>query len=101
MRKPIRIKTVYLMICCILVGVLFAESARALPRASVKYATIRQENPEGVKNALIIPYAFSTESMGITLGIGAAAKGYGQDQLLVAGTAFASFDEAVAVIAGM
>ncbi|HID22617.1 MAG TPA: hypothetical protein EYP14_09475, partial [Planctomycetaceae bacterium] len=69
---------------------IFCTGADARPTASVKFSTTRAENPEGVKNSLIVPYAFSSDSMGFTLGVGAGFKGYGQDQLLLAGTAWAS-----------
>jgi hypothetical protein len=39
--------------------------------------------------------------MGTTLGIGGLAKGYVQEQLLIAGTVFGSFDEARGFIAGL
>jgi hypothetical protein len=60
---------------------------------SVKSAVIRSENPRGSKELLILPYGFDSETMGLTFGIGGAAKGYGQDQLLVAATVYASVDE--------
>lgn len=85
----------------ILLCILFSTNVHGRPRSSVKFSTMRAENPRGVQETLILPYAFSSESMGVTLGVGGLAKGYGQDQLLVAGTAFASFDEAVGGILGM
>jgi len=60
---------------------------------SVKMYSLREENPNGAKALLILPYAFSTETMGLTGGIGAIVKGYGQDQLTMAATVFASSDE--------
>ena len=96
-------KTSYDAIILLLVVFVFCLplTVRAQPRATVKFSTIREENPEGVKNAIILPYALSTESLGFTVGIGGATKGYIQDQLLVAATAFASVDEAAAVFGGM
>lgn len=75
--------------------------SEAKPRSSVKYTMMRQENPAGKKEHLILPYAFATESMGITLGIGGGAKGYGQDQLLVGGTCWRSVDDAAGIVLGM
>ncbi len=48
-----------------------------------------------------MPYAFSTESMGFTGGVGGGTKGYGQEQLLIGATAFYSADEAVGLFLGM
>ncbi|MBT8341818.1 MAG: hypothetical protein HKP58_03840, partial [Desulfatitalea sp.] len=49
---------------------------------------------------MILPYAFTAESLGFTAGVGAGIKGFGQDQLFVAGTAFGSSDEAYGVFLG-
>lgn len=74
---------------------------------TVKNATLREGNPTGTKERLIIPYAFSSETMGLTVGVGGLVKGYGQEQLMMAGTVFASSDDlegrddAAGVIAGM
>lgn len=73
----------------------------AKPGASVKFSTLRAENKDKVKETLILPYGFPSESMGTTFGAGSLAKGYGQDQLLVAGAVWASFDEAVGGVAGI
>lgn len=74
---------------------------------SVKQSTIRSGNPEGGKELLIIPYAFSSETMGLTVGLGGIVKGYGQDQLSFAATIFAGSDDleqkddAIGIIGGM
>jgi len=67
----------------------------------VKTIQIRAENPKGSKSRLVLPYAFPSESMGVVAGVGAGQKGYGQDQLLVGGTAFGSFDSAAALFLGL
>lgn len=82
-------------------GIFLATAVFARPNTSVKNITIREENPKGSKSALILPYAFSSNSMGLTVGVGAALKGYGQDQLLLGATAFGSFDRAVGFFLGM
>lgn len=81
-------------------GLWWAPPSAARPPTGVKYSITRAENPEKKKEALILPYAFSAESLGVTAGAGAGAKGYGQDQLLVAGTVFASSEKAVGVFLG-
>jgi len=48
-----------------------------------------------------MPYVFSTESMGVTMGVGGGVKGYGQDQLLLGATAFGSSESAVGIFLGM
>lgn len=73
----------------------------AKPATSVKTSIIRSENLQEGKETLLLPYAFSSDSMGTTFGLGGLAKGYGQDQLLVAGTVFGSFDDAQGFILGL
>jgi len=74
---------------------------------TVKNSTLREGNPKGAKERLIIPYLFPSETMGLTAGVGGMVKGYGQDQLMIGATAFASSDDlenkedAAGVIAGM
>ncbi|MEE8553187.1 MAG: BamA/TamA family outer membrane protein [Desulfobacterales bacterium] len=82
-------------------GIFLATAVLARPRTSVKNITIREENPKGSKSALVLPYAFSTDSMGFTLGVGGGLKGYGQEQLLLGATAFGSLDRAVGLFLGM
>ena len=77
------------------------QSLYAKPSASMKFTTIREENPKIGKETLILPYAFPSDSLGTTLGVGGLAKGYGQDQLLVAGSVWGSFDDAVGVVLGL
>mgnify|MGYP000619213175 CR=1 FL=1 len=47
-------------------GIFLTSAASARPRANVKSTTIREENPKGIKSALVLPYAFSTDSLGFT-----------------------------------
>ena len=88
-----------LAVCVFTVNPLFAPLVFAKSKATVKYSIIREENPKGTKNSLVLPYAFSTESMGFTVGAGGATKGYGQDQLLVGATVFGSTEEAAGIVA--
>ncbi len=83
-----------------LVWIGWASTAVARTSTGVKYTVTRAENPQEKKETLILPYAFSAESLGLTAGIGAGAKGYGQDQMLVVGTVFASADDAVGAFLG-
>jgi hypothetical protein len=71
------------------------------PNATVKFSVLRTENPNTTKETLVLPYAFPSESMGTTFGLGGLAKGFYQDQLLFGGTVFASGDDAKGVIGGM
>ena len=57
-------------------GILLAQAAMADPHNVVKNTTVRAENPKGLKSALALPYAFSTDSMGFTVGAGGLLKGY-------------------------
>jgi len=62
----------YLGICF----VFFATTCYAKPRTTVKNILKRVENPrQGTKTILALPYAFSSESMGLTLGVGFRAVG--------------------------
>ena len=73
----------------------------AKPDASTKFSVIRTENPEQGKERLALPYAFPSDSMGTTAGVGGFIKGYHQDQMLLAGTLFGSADEAYGFIGGL
>lgn len=85
----------------LITGLPLPSSLQAKSQASVKFSTTREENPNGSKNALVLPYVFSTESMGVTAGIGGGAKGYGQDQLLIGGTVLGSAEKAAVAVLGM
>lgn len=88
-------------LCSILLLFGVTTSGFAKPSTSVKTSTIRSENAKEGKETLLLPYAFSSDSMGTTFGLGGLVKGYGQDQLLIAGTAFGSLDDARGFILGM
>lgn len=85
----------------IIVILAIAPKAEARPDASPKFSVIREENPRHQEETLILPYAFPSDSMGTTIGVGGFAKGYYQDQLLFGGTVYGSFDEAYGIIGGM
>ncbi len=86
-----------------MIAILFfiSSTSQARPRTSVKNTTIRVENPKNMQSTLVLPYAFSSDSMGTTIGVGGMTKGYGQDQLLIGSTAFGSSDSAVGFFLGM
>ncbi len=92
----LRIIPVLLTTCLILPSVVGAR-----PAASVKYSTTREENPNMAENRLVLPYAFPSDSMGTTVGVGGFTKGYFQDQLIFAGSVFGSFDDAKGIVGGM
>lgn len=96
-----RIKHVYALFFVLFFYFVFPGFCQARPDASVKFTTIRAENPKEGKEFLVVPYAFPSESMGTTGGIGGMMKGYGQKQLLVGATAFGSSDRAAGIIAGL
>lgn len=89
---------VFFLACVLTIPAAFVH---AKPRTSVKNVLVREENPRGTKSKLILPYVLSTDSMGFTAGVGAAAKGYGQEQLLLGATVFGSVDSAVGGFLGM
>lgn len=82
-------------------SLLLTSPAFAKPRSSLKFSTTRVENTKAEKETLVLPFGFPSESMGTTVGVGGMAKGYGQKQLLVAGAAWGSTDEAVGGVLGM
>ena len=96
MNKTLLNSALVLLAVCIFLP----STAGAKPTASAKYSIVREEKPDTIKQTLILPYAFPSESMGTTIGAGGFAKGYLQDQLIFAGTAYGSFDDAKGVIGG-
>jgi outer membrane protein assembly factor BamA len=88
-------------------AILPVELSIAQMPTTIKQSTVRSENPVGGKELLVIPYAFSSETTGLTIGVGSMIKGYGQDQLSFAATIFAGSDDleqkddAIAVIGNM
>ena len=86
---------------CLLAMVFFTTVVDARPPASLKYSITREENPRGTQNSLVLPYAFSSDSMGFTMGVGGGMRGYGQEQLLMAATAWGSFDGGGGAILGL
>jgi hypothetical protein len=100
---PMNYATPLKTVCILGLASLFlAPSLQAKTNTSVKNTLAREENPKGgTKNNLILPYAFSTESMGVTYGVGGGMKGYGQEQLLLGATVFGSADKATGLFLGM
>ncbi len=90
-----------LKVILLIVLAALVRTVDARPDAAVKYRSVRAEHAGDGKEGLILPYAFSTESMGTTLGVGGGVKGYGQDQLWTGATVFKSADGANAVMAGL
>lgn len=76
--------------CFVLFALLFGLSTAlfASTSANVKRSVDRLETPNKTAESLILPYAFSTETMGLNVGVGAMASGYYQDQMSVGATAF-------------
>ena len=68
--RPIFSKALLLAIA----GIILATTVLARPLTTVKNTTTRAENPKGTKSILVLPYAFSADSMGFTDGVGGALK---------------------------
>jgi hypothetical protein len=92
---------VVFVLCSLLFIPLGPQPVEAKPNASVKFSLSRAENQGKTKETLVLPYAFPSESMGFSAGVGGLAKGFGQDQLLVAAAGWASVDEALGLVAGL
>ncbi|MCQ8878258.1 outer membrane protein assembly factor [Pseudoalteromonas shioyasakiensis] len=54
----------------------------------VKSSINRTETPSKVQENLVLPYFFSSETMGLNLGVGGMLKGWHQDQMSLGATAF-------------
>ena len=67
---------------------LFIFQAHARPTASVKMSVDRSENLRTKGETLLLPYAFSTESMGFVIGLGGMRRGFIQEQMTIGGTFF-------------
>ena len=63
-------------------------SLMASTSANVKRSVDRLESPNKSAENLILPFAFSTETMGLNVGVGVMASGYYQDQMTMGATAF-------------
>ena len=99
MKTPLQIKIVFALL---ITGLVFVQTLSARPSISVKSTLNREENRgSGTKNKLVLPYAFSTEDMGFTMGVGGGTKGYGQEQLLLGATTYYSVDDAWGLFLGM
>ena len=84
----------------IALALLPADRSCALPRATVKVATERVENTGSTSQKILLPYAFSTEGMGLTIGLGGILKGLYQDQLTLGATVFGG-PENVGMVLGL
>jgi len=96
-----RYRTIYLVLVCCLFVSLQTLNSYGKSSASMKYSMVREENPRVGQETLILPYGFPSDSMGTTFGVGGMAKGFYQDQLLLAGTVFGSADSAVGGVLAM
>ncbi|PML14673.1 hypothetical protein BCT78_01480 [Vibrio breoganii] len=70
----------------------FSSCAYSATPVGMKYTIHRAENADNTKNAMVLPYAFSTESMGLNVGIGGVVQGVGQEQMVIGGTGWAGAD---------
>ncbi len=73
----------------LVIFLVLSPALQALPTASVKKSIQRLEKNEGAVEKLLLPYAFSTESMGAVFGLGYMRRGLYQSQMTTAVTAFA------------
>lgn len=79
---------------CNLLFFLFIPIVCAASAANVKMYTERVEN-KAENGTVILPYALSTEDMGLVFGIGSITTGFHQKQLSVGGTVFTGESKAV------
>lgn len=62
--------------------------AQGATPTNVKSRIDRQETPERIRESMVLPYLFSTETMGLNVGVGGMIKGIHQDQMTIGGTVF-------------
>lgn len=62
-------------------------AVQAKPPSKVKYSVQRQENTKK-RESLVLPYAFSTDDLGLVFGVGAMASGLYQKQMTMGGTVY-------------
>lgn len=68
--------------------VLASGVCHAATPVSIKYTINRAENTQHKSNTVVLPYFFSSETMGFNLGIGGVVQGVGQEQLAMGATAW-------------
>ena len=76
------------IILAILFSSYLAATASAKSSAAVKTVIDRVETPEGVSETSVLPYAFSTDTMGFNLGLAGMRRGFYQEQMTVGAAAF-------------
>ena len=59
---------------------------------TIKYKIEREENSNSKFNLLVLPYFFSTETMGLNFGVGGVMQGLFQEQLVMGATAYKGAD---------
>ena len=69
-----------------------SEIAMSLTPVTNKFVIKRSESPSDEKSFVVLPYLFSTDSMGLNVGVGGAIQGIGQEQLTIGGTAYGGND---------
>ena len=95
-----KVKSVFAIIILAAAVATIPVCAHASARATVKKKVLREENPKSGEEWLVLPYAFATDDLGTVIGVGGGAKGYGQEQLLIAGTLFGGPDEVYGGVLG-
>ncbi|UJF18293.1 BamA/TamA family outer membrane protein [Vibrio sp. SS-MA-C1-2] len=64
------------------------SSAFATTIVTSKHIIEREDKGHLKKNQMILPYLFSTDSMGFNAGVGTVMQGVGQEQLTIGGTVY-------------
>ncbi|MFS1439341.1 BamA/TamA family outer membrane protein [Shewanella sp. 10N.286.48.A6] len=83
-----RASTRYYFTALLAFSLLLTQSfAHSAPK-NIKSIVNRAESPRVGTEELILPYAFSTDSMGLNLGIGTMVSGYGQEQITIGATVY-------------
>jgi hypothetical protein len=70
---------------------IFSAAVQAKPPSQVKYSVQRQENIK-MRESLVLPYIFSTEDLGLVIGVGVMATGLYQKQMTLGGTVYGGGD---------
>jgi hypothetical protein len=68
-------------------SIVHSGNVQGKPPSQVKSSVLRQENTK-MRESLVLPYAFSTDDLGVVFGVGTMATGLHQKQMVVAGTIY-------------
>lgn len=87
----------------LILTILNSIAVNAATPITTKYTLEREENNKQntKENNLVLPYFFSTDSMGFNLGVGGVSQGYDQEQMAIGGTVYSGGSDSYGLYAGL